>query len=179
MSKAVFRYNGRESKEISIKISPQADFREPLGILESLQFPDTAPNSEIIKYSVLELLNNSLRAHRENNVDESISVTFKCQAGNLLVSVRDHGRGFDPRLLPYSIDENADEIDLHSPAFEHYRKEHDFKRFGVGVYLAKKTFNRLQILFFDHEGNETEWKPGEVAGTVIQGEIRLDDDGIG
>ena len=65
-----FDFRSRQSDQVTVNIHPEAEFREVLQTLESIHFPDFVANAENIKYAVLELISNSLRAHKENNVEQ-------------------------------------------------------------------------------------------------------------
>ena len=50
-----------------INISPIVEFREILKVLNNIHLPDYGIDHDNMKYAVMELLNNSLRAHREKD----------------------------------------------------------------------------------------------------------------
>jgi anti-sigma regulatory factor (Ser/Thr protein kinase) len=160
-------YKGRSISKVTINIRPQADFREILSVLSDLSLPDSIKDEENIKYAILECLNNSLRAHRENEVDKDIITYFEIKNSHLSVEIKDFGRGFDPQKLPYDLDEDPGQIDNKAPAFQEYQQKHQYQRFGMGLLLVKKTFSWFKLAFFDHNERPTSWANGDVQGTRI------------
>ena len=124
-------------------------------------------NQEIIKNAVLELLNNSRRAHREKNTEKKIIITFDVSSDYLEVSIKDFGGGFNPQVLPYKLEENHHLIDSTEQRFLEYQKKHNYSRFGMGILLAKKVFPYFKLLFFDHNEKVVPWESGKVCGTLI------------
>jgi anti-sigma regulatory factor (Ser/Thr protein kinase) len=159
--------NGKQSRTIRISVNPHADFRQVLGTLESIVLPPVRVNEEHVRFAVLELLNNSIRAHRERGEQRDISLDLSITDGKLVVTIRDFGGGFDPKKLPYSLDDDPSRLDLHSSSFEDYQKRNGFKRFGMGIYVAKKTFDDFRLVFLDDRDQPTSWTPGKTAGTLI------------
>ena len=149
---------------------PRAPFRNVLRVLEVLELPDTGINPEHVKYALLEMINNSLRAHRNNDVTENIYVHFELvdpPAECIRILVRDRGHGFDPESLPYSLEDDPSSIDLDSPVFHEYRKKNNYQRFGMGLPLVLRTFDAFSIEFRDEGGNTIPWHPERVRGTCI------------
>jgi hypothetical protein len=163
-----FDFQNKQSEQVTVTIHPAADFREILKTLESITFPDFVVNAENIKYAVLELISNSLRAHRENRIDKQVVAVFRSEDTKIDIEVKDFGGGFDPGRLPYPLDAPADKVDLTSDAFEEYQKKHRYARFGMGLLVTKKTFPLFQVTFFDEEGRRVQWGEREVTGTVVR-----------
>jgi len=163
-----FDFQSKRSDQITLNIHPDADFREVLQILESIQFPDFVGNSDNIKYAVLELISNSLRAHQEKKVDKQVMAVFRTEDTRIDVEVKDFGGGFDPTQLPYSLDAPVEMIDQTSDEFEKYQKKHNFLRFGMGLLITKKTFPFFELIFFDEDEQPVEWGQGAVNGTMIR-----------
>ena len=90
-----FDFQSKQSDRITINIHPKADFREVLQILESIRFPDFVTNAENIKYAVLELINNSLRAHREKQVDKNVVTEFRSNDSKIASQV-ERSLGLNP-----------------------------------------------------------------------------------
>jgi len=160
-------YGQKKSRKINLKISPQADFREILQALEALALPDFVSNEQNIKYAVLELVNNSLRAHREKKVEREIVATFTVEPDRLKISVKDFGGGFNPNSLPYKLNEDHSRIDPRNSQFLAYQQKNNYLRFGMGLLLAKKTFPHFELVFFDAQGKPVPWESGRVSGTLI------------
>ena len=86
-----FDFRSKRGDRIIVNIHPNADFREVLQTLESIRFPDFVRNAENIKYAVLELISNSLRAHRERRVDRQVMAVFRAGDSKIEVEVKDFG----------------------------------------------------------------------------------------
>lgn len=158
---------GKRSRTIHLAVSPEADFRAVIQALESIVLPPVPVSQEHLRFAVLELLNNSIRAHRERQEPRDIQLALAVADGRLLVSVRDFGGGFDTHALPYDVSADPSRLDLHSPEFEDYQKRNGFKRFGMGIYVAKKTFDEFRLEFLDQDGQPMPWEKGKTEGTLI------------
>ena len=163
-----FDFQSKQSDQVTVNIHPKADFREVLQTLESIHFPDFIGNAENIKYAVLELISNSLRAHREKNVDKQVIAVFRAADTKVDIEVKDFGGGFDPNRLPYPLEAPVESIDQTSDAFDEYQKKHKYLRFGMGLLVTKKTFPFFQVIFFDEEEQPVQWGESKVIGTVIR-----------
>ena len=163
-----FDFQSKHSDQVTVNIHPEADFREILKTLDSIRFPEFVTNAENIKYAVLELISNSLRAHREKKVDKQVIAVFRAEDSKVDIEVKDFGGGFDPKRLPYALEAPPDMIDQTSDAFEEYQEKHNYLRFGMGLLVTKKTFPFFQVIFFDEEEQPVQWGQSEVTGTVIR-----------
>ena len=159
--------DGRQSRTIRLSVNPDADFRDVIQTLESITLPPVTVNQEHVRFAVLELLNNSIRAHRERGETRDILLDLTMSDGRLTVSIRDFGGGFDPARLPYDLQADASSLDLHSTSFEDYQRRNGFKRFGMGIYVAKKTFEEFRLVFLDSRDRPMPWVPGQTVGTLI------------
>jgi len=165
------RYVAFEKKRCNnlvLKISPHTPFQDILARMEKIEFVGCSISSEHIIYSILELVNNSLRAQRSRKVEDPILLKIMTDSRGFEIELKDWGGGFDINSLPYSLDGDISEVNIHSEDFENYRQVHNYRRFGLGLYLARKTFHDFAIHFFDSEGNESEWVKGQSAGTRIK-----------
>ena len=81
-----------------------------------------------------------------------ISIDLTISDGKLVVTIRDFGGGFDPGKLPYSLEADPSGWTCIPPTFEDYQKRNGFKRFGMGIYVAKKTFDEFRLVFLDETG---------------------------
>ena len=160
-------YSGKPYKNIIFNISIKADFNEILKKLDSLSIDMEGIDQEMIKYAILELVNNSLRAHREKKVQEKIILHFSSQNNDLFVRVKDKGGGFDKSKLPYDVNSEPSQIDVNSDIFQEYREKFKYQRFGMGLLVGKKVFPFFKIRFYNAMGNDTDWIPGQVSGTII------------
>jgi hypothetical protein len=163
-----FDFQSKQSDQVTVNIHPEAEFREVLQTLESINFPDFVANVENIRYAVLELISNSLRAHREKKVDKQVIAVFRAADTRIDIEVKDFGGGFDPARLPYPLEAPAETIDLTSDAFERYQEKHRYLRFGMGLLVTKKTFPFFQLIFFDEEEQPVQWGQSAVIGTVVR-----------
>ncbi len=170
------RFRGKAYRKITLYIHPHAQFNDILLVLNSLRFNHDSINEEQIIFAILELINNSLRAHRENHKKEKITVLFSVKNNYLYIKIQDWGGGFDPSALPYDISENPDHIDTNSDVFHEYREAHSYKRFGIGLYVVKKTFHSFKLHFIDENHSRVEWESGKTAGTCIELHIGNEDE---
>jgi anti-sigma regulatory factor (Ser/Thr protein kinase) len=92
--------------------------------------------------------------------------------GRLEVRIRDFGGGFDTKKLPYNLEDDPSRLDLQSVEFENYQKRNGFTRFGMGIYVAKKTFDDFHLVFLDERDQPMSWRPGETVGTLIVLSVR-------
>ncbi|MBN1647535.1 MAG: ATP-binding protein [Spirochaetales bacterium] len=136
--------------------------------MKDIILPSTVIDHEQIMYSILELINNSLRAHREHRVSDDIFLHFAVDGPRLKILIQDNGRGFDPRSLPYKLDSNVSDVNLHSEDFQKYRETNGYKRFGMGLFITKKTFEFFRLNFLDQNGNPVDWESGKVKSTRIE-----------
>ena len=163
-------FENKKYRRIRLAVHPKAPFRRVLRLLEELELPDTGIGSEHIKYALLEMINNSLRAHRNNAVTANIHIHFEVldtPRECMRISVQDRGPGFDPKSLPYSLEGDPTGIDLNSRVFHEYRKKYNYQRFGMGLPLVLRTFDTFVIEFRDEGGNTILWHPERVRGTSI------------
>lgn len=162
------QYGKTFCRNLTITISPASPFARILATLNSVHYDGCRLTTEQINYAVLELLNNSLRAHRDRGVRDPIVLRFSMQPNGLSVYLRDRGGGFDTTQLPYWLHDDPTTIDVHNEAFEAYRRKHNYTRFGMGIYLAKKTFPFFSLTFVDGNGETTAWSNGDTDGTIIE-----------
>lgn len=155
-------------KYLRLNVHHDAQFNDLLATLRDIKLPETSIDQEQIMFSVLELINNSLRAHREKKIIDDISLLFAVDVTSLKISVQDHGGGFDPEKLPYNLGQDINEVDLHDERFQKYRESNSFKRFGMGLYITKKTFDYFSLSFLDFHGEFTAWHPEKVKSTRIE-----------
>lgn len=166
--------NGKPSRTVRLKVSPKADFRDVLRTLGEISIPTTRVSDENIRFAILELLNNSIRAHREKGEARDICLDLTVSGGRLVIAIRDYGGGFDPEKLPYSLHADPTTLDLRSHAFEEYQRANGYKRFGMGIYVAKKTFEDFRLVFLDGMDRPAAWMPGRVIGTLITLSVKMD-----
>jgi anti-sigma regulatory factor (Ser/Thr protein kinase) len=161
-------YDGKPYKNIILKISITAPFREILKKINELNYPCSEAVSEPVRFAVLELLNNSLRAHREKEITDDIVIDFKITGLELFIQITDSGGGFDLTRLPYDLSDNPESIDVNSEVFQEYREKNHYQRFGMGLLAGKKVFQDFEVLFYGQDGTITPWQPGLTKGTIIR-----------
>ncbi len=164
------RFRSRRYTRIRLHIDPRAGFRRILDTLEELGLPDMTCKADHVKYALLEMINNSLRAHRIIECPDPIEVVFERTPVVLRIRIRDRGPGFDPRTLPFSLKSDPYAIDLNAEVFQEYRKRNNYERFGMGLPLAMRTFDSFELAFMDGDGREVPWESwnsGSVRGTAI------------
>jgi len=159
---------GKNYKTVRLHIQSDADFNDILTELNEIEIATIEISSEQIMYAILELINNSLRAHKEKNVDKKILTQFSADDGNLYIKIQDWGGGFDISGLPYDLNELIDNVDTNSETFQEYREEHGYMRFGIGLYIVKKTFDSFRLFFIDENLKPAVWESGNVKGTNIE-----------
>lgn len=164
---AVLAFREKNLIRLKISIFIHARFQEIYTVFNEIVFPFNHSERDTYTYAVLELVNNSLRAHREKDSSRPVEVTFRAQSGSIEIAVEDRGGGFDPARLPYDLDQDVSSIDLHGEAFQRYRQKHDNSRFGMGLYIAKRAFTGFSLEFIDEEGELVDWGSSNVAGTRI------------
>ena len=171
--------DGKAFYTVRIKISPSSDFRRVIHALDCVEFPSLKVTPENLKFAVLELVNNSVRAHREREEERDITVDMTAVDGKLHVAVRDFGGGFDPGVLPYSLESDPSTLDVLSESFLSYQKRNAYRKFGMGILVAKRTSDRFQLVFLDENDTPVPWDPERVAGTLIRMELGIEDQGNG
>lgn len=166
MSSLIFA--GKQYKSIIIKIAIEAPFKEILKKINELRLPLPEAECEPIRFAVLELVNNSLRAHRERNVQEEIKLEYRIEEERLWITLTDGGGGFDLQSLPYDLSLDPQLIDVNSDRFQEYREKNQYQKFGMGLLSGKKVFPRFEITFYDDEGIKSCWIPERTKGTIIR-----------
>jgi anti-sigma regulatory factor (Ser/Thr protein kinase) len=159
---------GKECRTVRVKVNPTADFRRVIHVFDSIDLPRLRIGVENLKFAILELLNNSIRAHKERGESREILIDLTVIDSRLHIAIRDFGGGFDPKLLPYPLDADPSVLDIQSSSFQAYQARNDYKRFGMGIYLVKKTFEHFQLLFLDKKDIPVSWAPDQVVGTLIR-----------
>lgn len=160
-------YRTQRLRTLLLKFSPNVEFRRIVDDFNDISYPPTAVNPELLSFAILELVSNSIRAHREKGIDEEVKVTLLVDSGEFHATILDSGRGFDPTKLPYDLDARPECVDVMSESFIEYRELHGGSRFGMGLYVAKKTFREFRLSFVDGQGKACPWFSGMVKGTKV------------
>jgi anti-sigma regulatory factor (Ser/Thr protein kinase) len=162
------KYKAKNYKTVCIKLSSSSDFNDLLKEFHALSFSKLEKKIENIRYAILELVNNAMRAHKECNSDAQILLDFSMNDEFLKIQIKDAGGGFDISLLPYDLNQNISDIDMNNPSFQDYREKHGYKRFGMGLLVTKRTFDYFNISFYDKRGSIVPWKKESVVGTIVE-----------
>jgi anti-sigma regulatory factor (Ser/Thr protein kinase) len=104
-------------------------------------------------------------------VDDPVRLHFAGRDSGIHIRVQDWGGGFDPSSLPYDLEAPTEDIDTNAEQFQEYRENHGYLRFGIGLYVAKRTFDRFTLCFIDEDLNEVRWGENGCKGTQIDLEI--------
>jgi anti-sigma regulatory factor (Ser/Thr protein kinase) len=144
------------------------DIKGILTTFEALRIPGTANTDERIVFALIELISNSLRAQKERAAADPVLVEIGVDGSRLMADVSDHGGGFDPDKLPFSLDVPVEGIDLMAEPFAQYRLRHGLARFGMGLVFARRVFSDFSLEFVDGSGNRRAWPSAEIVGTRIR-----------
>ena len=161
------KFRETKSLELTFRFCPGQEFRQVVDAVRSVKLPPLPLNEELAAFSVLELLSNSIRAHRERGVREDVELRYSISDNRLKIEILDSGRGFDPGRLPYRLDSPPDSIDPRSETFTEYRLRYGNGRFGMGLLAARKTFPAFSLSFVDRDLSPCPWYSGMVRGTRI------------
>ncbi len=169
------KHKGKKYTSILLRISRKTDFSSFLGELHQIYLSGVDEKKlENGRYALLELVNNSIRAHRERKEDAPILLRIKLTDTEVVTTLEDRGGGFDKTRLPYDIDRDVKEIDINNQEFLKYREDHDYQRFGMGLLISKKTFDSFKIVFIGPDGEHQEiYEKGKTIGTLIETRSRL------
>jgi len=170
-------FKGQKYKQVLMNIHPDAPFNKILKEINSLTLPVDYQNDEHTRYAILELINNSIRAQKENRSNEPIKLEIKIENNILTVTVTDSGGGFEISELPYDINEPVERIDPNKKSFQDYREKNQYKRFGLGLLVARKQFPQFEITFYNNKNETVPSGSTEITGTVIKMSLELPDGG--
>jgi len=167
-------FNKKKYRTVSFKISPRADFKTILDMFNDITLTWSDHELDNYNYAVLELVNNSLRAHRVHRDERPIIVNYSVGESGLKIIVKDKGGGFDPSILPYDLYSPLPDIDLNDEAFQEYRERNHYQRFGMGLYLSKRTFPFFSLIFVNDQDKEVLWGSEDLVGTIVSLETNND-----
>ncbi|MEM5947983.1 ATP-binding protein [Spirochaetia bacterium 38H-sp] len=158
---------------IKLSIHAGAKITEVFALLKKIEMNGFEEESQSIVYALIELISNSLRAQRSKKVNIPVQLIMEIKDNTFLAMIKDHGGGFDPGKLPYDISMPAEKIDTQSHEFKEYREKTNNKHFGLGIYIAKKIFDKLSISFFDGEETQTKTYSPSIQGTIIKCSLKI------
>lgn len=162
-------FNGKKCESIKFTFNREHNTFQIINKLNKVALPLIADKDEdILKFVILELINNSLRASQKIYTLNPITMDIRFCKEKIEVIVKDGAGGFDISNLPYDIMKKIDKINVLSDNFLAYREEHNFERFGMGLYLAKTWADEFLIGFINERGENAVYNgPGSVYGTKI------------
>ncbi|MBN2658306.1 MAG: ATP-binding protein [Spirochaetales bacterium] len=163
----MIRFRGKEYKHINFNINSRSELSSILDNLGEMEIPGLKIDKELFFHSISELVNNSICAHREKSVNHPVRLRFSIDSEDLVITIRDKGKGFDTNDLPYNLDDPVSAIDINGRKFQIYREKYNYKRFGTGLFNAKRIFDSFQLDFFDEEGTLIPYDAYPVEGTLI------------
>jgi anti-sigma regulatory factor (Ser/Thr protein kinase) len=168
-------YNGHAYSRLKILFSPEFSGAFFYKILELIDFPLSEKEDVLFRFAVTELVNNAIRASKENEVEVNVRIEFSIFGSVLRLVVQDHALGFDKNILPFKIENGTNNPEVFSEKFIKYREKHGHQRFGMGLLSAKMVMDELSINFFDQNGEEVVWRgKGSVVGTIIRAVKKID-----
>jgi len=159
--------NEKEYKHINFNISSKSELGSIYKKISEMNFPDLKISKDQFLDSIIELINNSICAHNENGISEPVQIRFSIEKNDLHISIKDKGRGFNPSELPFNLDDPVSAIDINGKNFQIYREKYNYKRFGTGLFNAKKIFDDFRLIFFDKAGKSVSWDTLDKEGTII------------
>lgn len=164
---ARLNYAGEERRAIKVLVRPRCEFPSVFKVFNAIRYPTTGVADEQISFAILELVSNSMRAHKERGCEEAIIVRLWIEGNFMMIRVSDQGGGFDPSRLPYSLSAPVDSLHLMAPEFIAYRERYGNTRFGMGLVAVRRIFPLFSLKFVDASGKELVWPSVEIAGTTI------------
>ena len=137
-------YQGQKYDSLTLNMSKEIPFRRIFEQINSLSFPSVPIKNDHVRYALLELLGNSIRAHQVKGSNEEIRLALAIRDERLHITITDHGGGFDITVPPNHMS------------------------FGKGLQLARKLFSVFEICFYDENDSIIPYTPGKVIGTRIE-----------
>lgn len=160
--------NEKEYKHINFKINSKSELSSIFNKIGEMEIPELKIKKELFMDSIIELINNSICAHNEKNIAEPVHIRFSIENNDLHVTIKDKGRGFNIEDLPFNLNDPVSAIDINGKNFQIYREKYNYKRFGTGLFNAKKTFDEFELKFYDRSGNSVGTDSEKKVGTIIK-----------
>ena len=160
--------NEKQYKHINFNINSKSDLSYIYSKINELEIPDLKIDKELFVHSIIELINNSICAHNEKNITEPVQIRFSVENEELNIIIKDKGKGFDINELPFNLNDPVSAIDINGKNFQIYREKYNYKRFGTGLFNAKKTFDDFELSFFDNSEKIIPYDSKEIDGTIIK-----------
>ncbi|MBB6478409.1 ATP-binding protein [Spirochaeta isovalerica] len=169
----MIQFRGKEYKHINFNINSRSDLSSILENIGEMIIPGLKIEKDLFFHSISELVNNSICAHREKNVDQPVRLRFSVENDDLVITIRDKGKGFDTNDLPYNLDDPVSAIDINGKKFQIYREKYNYKRFGTGLFNAKKIFDSFELYFFDQSDRVLPYDSQVIEGTLVKLKTKL------
>ena len=166
-----FKENGY--KHVNFNINSRSELGSILDSLREMNIPGLKIEKELFFHSISELVNNSICAHLEKNIKEPVRLRFSLESDDLIITIRDRGKGFDTNDLPYNLDDPVSAIDINGKKFQIYREKNNYKKFGTGLFNAKKIFDTFELFFLDEKGSILPYSAPDIDGTLIELKTKL------
>jgi hypothetical protein len=159
--------NKNQYKHINFNINCLSELHSIFDKLNEIEIPGMNISKDVFLHSIIELINNSICAHKEKNIHKPVQIRFSIENEDLQITIRDKGKGFDVNSLPYNLNDPVSAIDINGKNFQIYREKYNYKCFGTGLFNAKKTFDHFELFFIDIEGKKIPYDSEKKDGTVI------------
>jgi len=160
--------NEKQYKHINFNINCKSELSTIFEIMSRIDVPGIKISKDLLIHSIIELINNSICAHNENNISDPVKIRFSIENEDLQIIIRDRGKGFDVETLPFNLNDPVSAIDINGKNFQDYREKYNYKRFGTGLFNAKKTFDEFELNFFEINGNAVPYNSPKKDGTMIK-----------
>lgn len=167
------QYHGKEYKRINFKISCDSDLASISHRINEVLIPGLQIEKETFLHSITELIDNSINAHKEKQINSPVILCFSLENEDLVITIRDKGRGFDIMELPYNLDDPVSAIDINGKNFQIYREKSNYRKFGTGLFNAKKTFDSFSLSFLNKDGKLLSYGSHNIEGTLIKVKTKL------
>nr|MDA3809075.1 ATP-binding protein [Spirochaetaceae bacterium] len=161
-------FNEKQYKHIKFKINSKSELSSIFSKMNEIEIPCLKLSKELLLHSIIELVNNSISAHIEKNVTESVHINISIENEDLHITIKDKGKGFNVNELPYNLKDPVSAIDINGKNFQDYREKYNYKRFGTGLFNAKKTFDDFELSFMDKSEKIVPYDSNEIEGTIIK-----------
>ena len=159
--------NQKQCRHLNFNINCKSELSTIFAKFNEIDIPDLKISKDLFLHSLIELVNNSISAHNEKNISAPVQIRFSIENEDLQIIIRDKGKGFNPEDLPYDLNDPVSLIDINGKNFQDYREKYNYKRFGTGLFNAKKTFDEFDLYFIDDSGAKTAYDSMMKDGTVI------------
>jgi anti-sigma regulatory factor (Ser/Thr protein kinase) len=161
-------YKTEMYRNLIFNISDKAPLNAILKYINLVDSGIGKEREEHIIYSTMELVNNSLRAQKEKDQNNTpVKLKFSALDDSLNIMVMDWGGGFDTALLPYDLNTPAHEVDLESTSFQIYREKYAYTRFGMGLLTARQLADTFDLEFHSKGRKMEQYSKGFTEGTII------------